>query len=189
MSKVTWSRTSFVVLHIFTPSEPQDSTGLTTIEKDSFSTKELTSEYVLPQASRTALRPAALMAFCCTLLLRRSPPEKIPLLTTLSSHDKLSANVTPDSLPTMHATIGILPAAFLTADAVSTIVDSSSTSAKKTKPLVLLFSHNLFLCHRDWHFNYMLALLGQAGAGRVKSVRSGQTGSGHVKPGQVGSSR
>ena len=23
--------------------------------------------------------------------------------------------------------------------------------------------HNLFLCHRDWHFNYMLALSGQVG--------------------------
>ena len=44
--------------------------------------------------------------------------------------------------------------------------------------------HNLFLCHRDWHFNYMLALSGQVGSGRVRSVRSGQVGSGRVRSGQ-----
>merc|ERR1712218_649890 len=49
--------------------------------------------------------------------------------------------------------------------------------------------HNLFLCHRDWPFNYMLALSGQVGSGRVRSVSSGQVGSGRVRSGQVGSAR
>ena len=47
--------------------------------------------------------------------------------------------------------------------------------------------HNLFLCHRDWHFTFMLALSGRVGSGRVRSVRSGQVGSGRVRSGQVGS--
>ena len=50
--------------------------------------------------------------------------------------------------------------------------------------------HNLFLRHRDWHFDYMLAPSGQVRSGWVRSVRTGQVKSGRVRPdGRVRSAR
>mmetsp|Transcript_111462 Transcript_111462/g.347435 ORF Transcript_111462/g.347435 Transcript_111462/m.347435 type:complete len:221 (-) Transcript_111462:81-743(-) len=127
MSKLKCASVSSRLWHSFTPSEPADSTGFTTTGMASPSAKDLTCVHSVPEASRTARRPAALTHCCCTLLLRLFVCA--PFVRKPSSSERASANVMPVSQPTMHATSSVSRQADRTARAVSRMVDLSSTSA------------------------------------------------------------
>mmetsp|Transcript_23228 Transcript_23228/g.64895 ORF Transcript_23228/g.64895 Transcript_23228/m.64895 type:complete len:232 (-) Transcript_23228:86-781(-) len=128
MRSLKCSSTSSLEWQSLTPSEPADSTGLTTTGIGSLSTKALTSTHLVPPAWRTERKPRAFTSSCWTFLSRLCGTA-VPFVRSPSSSERKSASVTPDSPPTMHATSSSSPTASLNAAAVSFTVCCSRTSA------------------------------------------------------------
>mmetsp|Transcript_65216 Transcript_65216/g.199484 ORF Transcript_65216/g.199484 Transcript_65216/m.199484 type:complete len:211 (-) Transcript_65216:874-1506(-) len=134
----TWkcSVASSMLWHSFTPSDPADSTGLTTTGMDSLFRNSSTSEILVPPAWRTDRRPLAFTSSCWIFLSRRWG-ICVPFVRTFICSDKASAHGTPVSPPQMMAISFEVPHASLTRASVASNVSASVISARYSKSLQL----------------------------------------------------